>query len=354
MPVDDVTEQRDERAQYYDTAREMTPFLGVQSGSATFLVRTEDKHVGRSLFMNGGRGEMIVLRRAVSMLELLKGDGVVQGSTFLEVGANIGTTTIPALLDHGFGAAVAFEPEPSCFNTLKLNAVANGLDDRLSAIGAAVSNQTGRMTLAGSPEMGGKHWLANDEGGTRRAKAKAATQVEVDTVTLDQMVAEGRLDPGRVGMFWMDAQGSEGHVLEGAGAVLEHGPPIVLEWDPGGLDRVGGLDKVTTAASANYTHFIPLRKEAQDSDEGRSLRPAGELGDYTDAFIAPGRSQGFTDILLLRLEPGEVLEGDIYAALRERNLQRKRDAKRREKQAGREGAEPAPGVLRRIARRLGS
>lgn len=282
------------RTQFYDAAAELTPFVATEVGTATYLLRTNDKHLSKSLFSKGGRGEIETLARVVALLEAIGGQDAVRGRTFLEVGANIGTTTVPALLDHGFGLAVALEPAAETFQTLRLNAVVNGLESRLLALPVAASNEIGRATLAGTVARGGKHAIAVNESSKRRA---TLDHVEIETVTLDSLVKAGTIEPEGVGLLWIDAQAHEGHVLEGAELLLESGVPTLMEWDPGALARQDGLEKVARACEF-YTHFLDLRGPAS----GLRFREASALPGYTDHLEGGGR---FTDVLLLRLEPGE-------------------------------------------------
>src|SRR4051795_9196826 len=87
---------RDDRLAYFDRAGEFTPYLATAAGGALFLVKTEDKHIGRSLFAKQARGEFSVLNRAVGAIKGVMGPEAITHRSFVDVGANIGTTTIAA------------------------------------------------------------------------------------------------------------------------------------------------------------------------------------------------------------------------------------------------------------------
>ena len=160
-PPEDPEARRD----FYDRAAGLTPFLGARAGSGVYIVRTRDKHIGKSLFSKAGRGEMNVLARAVAVLESLYGPGVLLDKSLIDVGANIGTTTIPALLDHGFGRVVAVEPEEDNFVTLQSRtSPSTKIEDRVVPLCKAASNRVGTAELIVNPERGGKHWIATDRG----------------------------------------------------------------------------------------------------------------------------------------------------------------------------------------------
>ena len=44
-----------------------------------------------------------------------------RGKTFLEVGANFGVYSLPAVAQRGFAHAIAYEPDPGSFGLLQRN-----------------------------------------------------------------------------------------------------------------------------------------------------------------------------------------------------------------------------------------
>ena len=247
---------RDERLAYFDRADQYTPYLATKvAGGAQFLVKTEDKHIGRSLFSKQARGELAALDRAVAAIEGLLGPDAITSRSFVDVGANIGTTTIPALLSHGFAAAVAIEPEPENVRVLRLNVLLNDLEDRVTTLAVAASNEVGQSELVVDRSRGGKHWIATDRSKLRKKNLAENEILTVETVTLDQLVETGVIDAERIGLLWMDAEAHEGHILEGGLSLLARGVPLVLEWNPVILDRVGDRGKIERAVADGYTHF---------------------------------------------------------------------------------------------------
>lgn len=308
------------RNAFYESAARMTPFLGTRAGRGVYLVRTEDKHIGKSLFSKEGRGEMHVLARAVTVLEAIFGTDAVEGKTFIDVGANIGTTTIPAVLEHGFARAVAFEPEDDNFVTLRINALLNGLDEAVLAVPLAVSNAVGSSDLVVNRAQGGKHWIATDD--EKRSLARPSDEiVTIETTSLDQVAADGDFDPKSTGLLWIDAQAHEGHILEGATRLTALGVPIVLEWDPRALDAIGNRNKIHEIAERDYTHFAGMRADRSGDGPKFSLRPVSELRDYAERFLDPQRTESFTDILIVRLDDDQVPE-DLGDAIRQQTQAR--------------------------------
>jgi FkbM family methyltransferase len=287
------------REKFFAGAGRFTPIVAAASGSARFLVRPGDETVGRTLFLKRSRGEMGTLERAVSLLWSLGLKNRVRESTFLDIGANIGTSGIPAVLWHPFESAVACEPEPSNYELLRLNVVLNHLERQVLTLPVAVSDEVGTAELALHTWNSGGHQVVAGEGPVRKGvDAPRGEKIRVEKVTLDHLVARGLVDAHRVGLMWIDTQGHEGHVLRGASALLELGTPTVIEFYPALLERAGGYDSVVALAGEHFTHAIDLRaRRSQDADA--EIHPASELERVAERFDEEHR---FTDVLLVRRE----------------------------------------------------
>jgi FkbM family methyltransferase len=302
------------RGVWFDEARNYTEYLWTRVDDAPptrMFVKTEDKHIGRTLFSKQGRGDIKVIRRCAAVVRGLLGDDAIVGRTLLDVGANIGTTSIPTMLTIPFKDAVAIEPEPENYMTLRLNIVLNGLDTRMKALQVAASDVVGELSLMVNRSRSGKHWIASDDSLAADAGPDAvATTVPV--VTLDSLAGDA-YDPDRVGFVWMDAENHEGQILRGASELLKRGVPVTFEWDREGLHERGSLDSIVAAAQSNYTHFADMRATRQKDKPKYQLRPISELGNY--GHITVDGSEHFTEIIILRLE-GDVSDVDLVALAR--------------------------------------
>ena len=259
------------RSAFLDEAAAITPYVAVGIGDELFFVPSGDAGVGRRVFVDGWRSDMTVLERAVGQL-----GPPPDGAVFVDVGANIGTTTVMALRRHGFASAVAIEPSPENFKTLRINLVANGIDARVEALPVAASDREGEFPFkAGKPNTGG-HRLAG-----QKSKSSSFT---VQTVTLDGLVERGTIDVTRAGLVWVDAVGHEAKVLGGATKLLEAGIPVVTAIKVGWTETLADLVRLLTP---HYTDVVELRR----LQEGR---PIAELGALLDSLT---RS---TDVLLVR------------------------------------------------------
>jgi FkbM family methyltransferase len=265
------------RRLFLGTARHVSPYVSVAHADGVFLVATHDAGVGRTTFLSGANPEFRNLERTVSVL---REHGLHRrGTTFVDVGANIGTTTVPALLRHGYGRALCFEPDPDNAAVLAATLALNDLLGRAEVVRAAVSDVAGRASFGRGPltrlgRRGGVGSLARADGAS----------IDVDVVTLDDALAARGSEPVDVGLVWVDTQGHEGHVLDGASRLVAAGVPLVLAIRPAKLRKTGGADRLL-ARIEGYETAVDLRDEASAPIAPDELRTRARKGAPTDVLL---------------------------------------------------------------------
>jgi FkbM family methyltransferase len=282
--------EREAREEYFRSARAHTPILGVGTPSGRFLLSTSDQGLGQKLFVAQRRTEMVLLARLLELMDEL-GTAPDRGGVFVDVGANIGTTIVPALLDHGFARGLAVEAAPANVELLRCNLLLNGLSGRVLVAPVAASEAAGVVQLGLNPQ----NWGDNRARPGGVVGDKDWPSVEVRCATLDSLAADDALEGVRPGMLWIDAQGHEGHIAAGATTTLSTGVPFVLELWPPMLEKTGGWELLENALTENYTHILDLRAGLDSAP-----RPVAELGE-----VAAGL-ESFTDLLALRLPAGRI------------------------------------------------
>ena len=239
--------------------------MSVEIDGLTYVVATDDEGVARNIFLRSSRPEFIVLPRALRLL----GPDAARGC-FVDVGANIGTTTIPAVARHGFDTAVACEPSPSNTPLLRANCALNGVADRVRIVEAAVSAARGTLEFDVS-KTPGRHKVA---------AAGAGATLTVPAVSLDALAADGVLTPADVGLLWIDAQGHEPEVLTGASSLLGRRVPVVTAIRRHKLARTGTADALASLFES-YDTFVDLREPHLDEAGWEpTLRPAATLREW--------------------------------------------------------------------------
>lgn len=281
------------RAVFFDVAARFTPALAVDASGLRYWVSTADRFVGRETFLSGGfDGD--AMERIMAALAVHAAPFELEGRTVLDIGANIGTTTVPLLRRFGARRAIAIEPEPSNLRLLALNCLDNGVLDRVAIHALALSDHDGEVTLALSPTNSGDHrvLVAGEQAGGALDEAGRAT-VSVPAVRLDALVLRGDVDPAAIGLVWIDAQGHEGQILAGARSLLGGPAPIVTELWPYGLRRHGGLERMCALLAEHYEAVVEMG--APERPRAPRVVPTADLG----ALVARYDGVTFTDLLLV-------------------------------------------------------
>lgn len=266
-----------------------SPLVATEYGRGRILVDTNDGEIGRSVFITH-EYERRYMGAAVDYLKRV--GGAPPGPVFVDVGANIGISTLDALLHFGFERAVCFEPDSWNFRILKMNLVLNDLDERVDAHRMALSNTDG------------EHLLQRTEGNS--GDSRLVTQADSDSPGegTREVCEIARLDSfleahpdllEQIGLLWIDAQGHDPLVLQGAEHLMKRGTPVVVEYWPKGLQAHCALDLFETLVCDNYSSVVDLRV-LSDGNVAQATIATTEIRSLRGYY----RDEEFTDLLLLK------------------------------------------------------
>lgn len=177
------------------------------------------------------------------------------GMTCLEVGAHIGTLTLPAAFAVGpEGVVHAFEPVPRLAALLRRNLETNGVAGRVRLVEAAAGETPGIAWLHVGAPYGHSSLLPLDEGEIAR--------VPVAVRPVDQVLPAGT----RVDVVKIDAEGTELAVWAGMRRVLaeNHDVAVLVEFGPSHLARGGiPLDAwLDTLLGEGFSGYVVNEKDA--------------------------------------------------------------------------------------------
>lgn len=207
----------------YDPYRRDTDYLEValRCGDSIIAIDTRS-FIEWTIYVHGGY--------EVGAIKLLR-SLVHPGSIILDVGANIGTFTLPLARAAGpTGAVHAFEPHPRLRERLVRNVALNNLRN-VTVCAFALGASSGEATLYGST-------TANQGMASLRPQPGVEEPFPCHVETIDNYIASFSMP--RVDLIKIDAQGADFSVLAGATSTLaSHMPSLYFEVAPHDLSLFG-------------------------------------------------------------------------------------------------------------------
>jgi FkbM family methyltransferase len=207
------------------------------------------------------------------------------GDCYVDVGANIGLTLLPAIRELGAeGSAHAVEPSTRLQNLLHRSLVLNGISDCVTLHRCACGSMRGRAKL----NLGAVHGHSS-----LLELPNAIGAEEVDVERLDDLIPPGQ----SIRLVKIDVEGFELEVLGGMTRILAENPDIALlaELGPSHLMRAG------VAIDSWIQAFLGLGFTAYEIDErDGSLRPLRKIRALAKLFSL--------NLLFLRQSPNAYAE----------------------------------------------
>lgn len=154
------------------------------------------------------------------------------GAAVLEIGAGIGILTILMARWAGpQGRVYAFEPTALTRDILLQNLVLNGVADRVTIVGEAISDSRGTADFF-VEKTAGLNTLSAIHGSIPHAR-----RVQVPVTTIDDFCEENSIAPD---LIKIDIEGYECHALRGAKRTLvRYNPVLVVEVHPMNWSEIG-------------------------------------------------------------------------------------------------------------------
>jgi FkbM family methyltransferase len=155
------------------------------------------------------------------------------GGTYLDIGANLGATTLP-LAASGTGIIHAFEPDPTNFRMLKANLAINCPSHSVVLHQLALGDINGILAFEINPSNAGDNRLSG--AGPGAMGESSWKRIEVAVRRLDDVIDV----VAKPLVVKIDAQGAEARIIAGGRWTLAEADLISLEWYPYLLTRIGG------------------------------------------------------------------------------------------------------------------
>jgi FkbM family methyltransferase len=208
------------------------------------------------------------------------------GPVMIDVGANIGRTTIPRLVLGDIGVAYTAEPDPTNYRAFVRTLVTNSLTGLVYPDHCGIGDIDGEIALRRSKYIGG-HAV--------RPGGDSALTIRVPCRRLDSWLSSRHVDLEAVSFIKVDVQGWETRVLQGApGALAKRHIAWQIEVEPQQLAAAGSsLSELLAIVEGHFAQFVDLHPEAT----GARMRPIADLASSL-GYLADGRGKK-TDLVLI-------------------------------------------------------
>ncbi len=140
----------------------------------------------------------------------------------LDIGAHVGSFTVMAAKLASEGKVVAYEPNPSVYQILKMNVEANALTN-VSTYSKAISRNNGKAKLYLNAIDAGSSHIHH-----RSHIDWVKPTIEVETITLEEAFKADNIQ--RVDFLKMDCEGAEWDILESSKNILDKIGKMSLEF----------------------------------------------------------------------------------------------------------------------------
>ncbi|MCX6553016.1 MAG: FkbM family methyltransferase [Acidobacteria bacterium] len=229
-------------------------------------------------------------RQDIPYHAILQSREVAIGGVMLDIGANVGRTSLPRVLLGDVRAVYGAEADADNFECLVHAVIDNGLRGFVLPDHVAIGPRDATATLRRSKYVGGHRIHAG-------ASKENLELVEVPLRRLDTWMTQHGIDAEAVSFVKVDVQGWESGVVQGAEGLLAFRRAAwQLEVDPHLLAFAeSSLPELISLVTPHFTHFVDLSTHAS----GDRHRPVAELAEAL-AYLPSDGSLG-TDVLLYSL-----------------------------------------------------
>jgi len=220
--------------------------------------------------------------------------------TYIDIGANIGLTTIPIACRAGI-ACKAFEPEPQAFRYLTANLAQNCPDAKIETFNFTLSDRHGTIAFELSDDNLGDHRIRLNAADGSFGEAGRRV-IEVPTNRLDDVLhTEDLSQPIAIRL---STQGAECRVLEGGQAVLNATSLFTFELWPYGIARMGDdVRRLIAFIAQRYSSGAILDSK---QDDHLTWNPISDVADRLRNFALSGVNQPYAvcDVVAIREPAG--------------------------------------------------
>lgn len=253
--------------QVIDEARGQMPYLSVECDGLVFVYNKTDIMIPEFMYCYQtvwSKEEMEFFWREAPRR---------QKGIFMDIGANIGTTSIHFRknLAPDF-TYIAFEPVKENYKICKMNCILNECED-IVVENLGISDTDGQRGLM----------LAEVNYGACRVTDSKNGEDSCTVMRLDTYVKEHGISPKDISYIWMDIECHEASAISGAKEILlESDASLFMEYNAAEYKIQGKLESILEDLAGIYDTFICFEQYIEGKTQKRRINELADLADEMD------------------------------------------------------------------------
>lgn len=213
-----------------------------------------------------------------------------RSGTYLDIGANIGMTTVPLARYNKSVTCHAFEPEPINYSNLVRNIAVNCQSRNVTTHQLALNDREEVLPFELSPDNLGDHRLHFETG---LPQYQGETERKIIMVPCKPLDEVGIVLSGPV-FAKIDVQGAEPYVFAGGNKTLSQADAILVEWAPYHMARLKSEPGVVLDFLDRSFKFGSIQKTDGKSGTETPRSPIGEITNQLRETILAWRDDPFS------------------------------------------------------------
>ena len=230
---------------------------------------------------------------------------VKENDTVLDIGGNIGVTTLYFSRHARNGRVLTCEPGSTNFETMVCNVQSNSCKN-VNVVNCAVGSSDGTLKFFESAEVGSGSFALSDQSvSAAELYDDRLIQIEVKLRSVDSLVREHGLN--QVDFIKIDVEGAEKSVIEGAKETLARfKPSVLLEFNS--LNQIMYQDQ-SPLGFLKYIKSVFDELYWVDRGSGKLVLVSGDVG--INHFLIHNLQNGFVDNFLATFSSRGITDGTV-------------------------------------------
>lgn len=206
---------------------------------------------------------------------------------FLDIGANIGTTSVyfKKNLDNNVNL-IAFEPGKMNYKLLRTNYILNDVEEGSRIENVGLGNDKGTSIFHTCEFNPGASSVVLDYSSGNKDEV-------IQITTLDDYLFESGINADDIKYIWIDVEGMEPLVIEGAMKTLRKNPvPIHMEFSPYLWNDINNFNEIVSNLQIIYSKFMYISEVVNGKEITYDIRELykrknDQFGVIDDIFLIP-------------------------------------------------------------------